>query len=151
MKQLYTRNEFVTTDKTQQEQPRELRQNLGEVFVAALADPATIGMLLSSDGTLWQERFGEAEPWRRIEKLTTIHCEAILRTVTAIASDRRLEVEVRLDGSRIVGQPVGLNCACCRPRPLQAAPKPLFRLCWRKVSMIRACLKNAQREHVARS
>jgi hypothetical protein len=47
-------------------------------------------------------------------------------TVAAIASDRRLEVEFRLDGSRIVGQPVGLNCACCKPRPLQAAPNPFF-------------------------
>ena len=92
-----------------------------------------------------------AEPWRPIEKLTAIRCEAILRTVAAIASDRTLQIKLRLDGSRIVGPPVGLNCACCRPRPLQVAPNPLFRLCWRKICMIRACLKNTQREHVTRS
>ena len=72
MKQLRARNGFVTTDETRQEHPRELRQNLGEFFVAALADPATSGMLLSSDGTFWQERCGEAEPWRPIGKVTSI-------------------------------------------------------------------------------
>jgi hypothetical protein len=48
-------------------------------------------MLLSSDGTLWQERLGEAEPWRPIEKLTSSRCEALLRTVAAIVSDGGLK------------------------------------------------------------
>jgi hypothetical protein len=68
--QLCTRSGFVTTDKTHQEPLTKLRQDLGEVFVAALADPATIEMLLGSDGTLWQERLGGPEPWHLIDILT---------------------------------------------------------------------------------
>jgi hypothetical protein len=138
----------VTSGERHQTPLAKLRQNLGEVFVAALADPATIGMLLSTDGTLWQERLHEPEAWRPIETMTATRGEAVLRTVGAIASTREPEVEFRLDGSRIVGQPLGLKCACCRPKPLQAAPNPSFRLCWRKICLIRNALKNAEREEL---
>lgn len=116
--------------------------------MAAVADRATIGMLLSADGTLWQERLGGHKLWRPIETMTAARAEEVLSTVAAIASDRTLKVEVRLDGTRVVGEPFGLNCVCCRPGPLQAAPDPLFRLCWRKMCMVRACLKNAEREEL---
>lgn len=148
MKQLGTRIGSVTTEETHQGPPASLRQNLGEAFVAALADPKTIGMLLSADGTLWQERLPGPEPWRQIETMTATRAEEVLRTVAAIVSSRERRVELRLDGSRIVGEPFGLNCACCRPEPLQAAPNPLFRLCWRKICMMRAALKNAEREEL---
>jgi hypothetical protein len=90
--------------------------------------------------------------------------EAVLRTVDAITRDKpKLEVEFPLERSRSGGQipsvvpatatesplatkPSSLMCACCEPKPLQAAPKPLFRLCPRKIWLIRSCLKKAERE-----
>jgi hypothetical protein len=148
MKQPSACVQSVTSDETPPITLAKLRQSLGEAFVAALADSATIGMLLSADGTLWQEQLRGPERWRLIETMNATRAEAVLRAVTAIASDRVLKVQYRLDGSHIVGQPLGLNCACCRPKPLQAAPDPLFRLCWRKICMIRSCLKNAEREEL---
>ena len=112
--------------------------------MAAVADPATVGMIMSTDGTLWQERLPEHQ-WRPIERMTADRAQEVLSTVAAIVSDQTPKVEVRLDGTRVVGEPYGLNCVCCRPRPLQAAPEPLFRLCWRKMCMIRGRLKNAAR------
>src|SRR5208282_942371 len=148
MKRPSARIASVTSAETPQRPLAKLRQNLGEVFVGALADSATIGMLLSADGTLWQERLRGPERWRPIETMNATRAEVVLRTVAAIASDRTLEVEYRLDGSRIVGQPLGLKCVCCRPTPLQEAPNPSFRLCWRKICLIRSCLKNAEREEL---
>jgi len=149
----------------------KLRRNLGEVFLAALADPATVGILLDADGTLWQERLREPEPWRPIETMIASRAETVVRTVaaclqTTIGFDKpTLEVEFPLDRSRFAGQippvvtamptkspvatkPSSLKCACCRPKPLQAAPDPSFRLCWRKISLMRSCLKNAEREEL---
>jgi len=42
--------------------------------------------------------------------MTATRAEEVLRTVTAIVSSRERKVEFRLDGSRIVGEPLGLNC-----------------------------------------
>ena len=148
MKQPSACVQSVTSDETPPSTLAKLHQSLGEAFVAALADSATIGMVLSADGTLWQERLRGPERWCRIEALSATRAEEVLGTVTEIASDRALEVEYRLDGSRIVGQPLGLKCTCCRPSPQQAAENPLFRLCWRKISMVRSCLKNAEREEM---
>lgn len=147
LKELCARIDSRTSHETHQGPLANLRQDLGEVFVAALTDPATIGMLLSADGTLWQQRLPEHE-WRPIESMTAARAQEVLGTVAAITSDRTPKVEARLDGTRVVGEPYGLNCVCCRPRPLQAAPDPLFRLCWRKMCMIRACLKNAVYEEL---
>ena len=44
---------------TVERQLEKLRRDFGEVFLAALADPETVEILLNSDGTLWQERLGE--------------------------------------------------------------------------------------------
>lgn len=148
MKQLCSNTGCVTGDEARQRPLANLSQKLGEAFVAAVADPATIGMLLGADGTLWQERLRGQELWRPIETMAAARAEEMLSTVAAITSDRTLKVEVRLDGTRVVGEPFGLNCVCCRPRPLQAAPDPLFRLCWRKMYMIRTCLKNIEREEL---
>jgi|SRR5208282_2578155 len=121
--------------------------------------------------TLWQERLREPEPWRPIETMIASRAETVVRTVgaclqTTIAFDKpTLEGEFPLDGSRFASKipPVvtamptkplvatklsSLKCACCRPKPLQAAPNPSFRLCWRKIWLIRSCLKNAEREEL---
>ena len=37
----------------------KLQKDLGEVFLAALADPETVEILLNADGTLRQERLGQ--------------------------------------------------------------------------------------------
>jgi hypothetical protein len=147
LKELYARINSMTSHETHQGPLAKLRRDLGEVFVAAVADPATIGMLLSADGTLWQERLPGYE-WRPIETMTVARAEEVLSTITPLIGDRTLQVTVRLDGPPVVGQPYGLNCVCCRPAPLQAAPDPLFRLCWRKMCMIRSCLMNAVREEL---
>ena len=50
---------------TQREEPvtgpefKQLRKDLGEVFLAALADADTVEIVMNADGTLWQERLGE--------------------------------------------------------------------------------------------
>jgi len=71
MKQLSAHIGFVTSEGTQERKLEKLRRDLGEVFLAALADPATVGILLNADGTLWQERLHEPEPWRPIEFLSS--------------------------------------------------------------------------------
>jgi len=75
----------------------------------------------------------------RTVTMSATRAEAVLRTVVRIASDRTLEVAFRLDGSYLVGQPLGLKYACCRPRAPAGAPSPSFRLCWCKICMIRSC------------
>ena len=75
--------------------------------MAALADPAAIGIRLSTDNTLWPEPPREPEPWRPTETMSATRAEAVLRTVVGIASERTLEVAFRLDGSYLVGQPFG--------------------------------------------
>ena len=164
MEQLSAHIDFVTSEGTQERKLEKLRRDLGEVFLAALADPATVGILLNADGTLWQQRLRAPEPWRPIDTMNASRAEAVLRTVDAITRDKpKLEVEFPLERSRCAGQippvlsatptksplatkPSSLMCACCKPKPLQAAPKPLFRLCWRRIWLIRSCLKNAERE-----
>ena len=143
----------VNGTETQQRPFEELRRDLGDTFLAAVADPATVGMLLNTDGTLWQERLGESEAWRPIETMTASLAEAVLHRLTAIAGQRTPEVEFRLDAPRSCGhivpevkaRPLSLKCVCCMPRPLQAAPTPVFRLCWRKICMVRSYVKNAKR------
>jgi len=49
----------VTGDGTLERQLAKLRKDLGEVFLAALADPDTVEICLNADGSLWQERLGE--------------------------------------------------------------------------------------------
>jgi hypothetical protein len=168
MKQLSAHIGFVTSEGTHERQSEKLRRDLGEVFLAALADPATVGILLNADGTLWQGRLREPEPWRPIETMIASRVEAALRTVDTITCEKpKLEVEFPLERSRfssqippvvpatptkspVVAKPSSLMCACCKPKPLQAAPKPLFRLCPRKIWLIRSCLKSAEREEHVR-
>jgi hypothetical protein len=131
----------------------ELRRDLGDLFLEAVADPATVGMLLNADGTLWLERLREPEPWRPIDTMSASRAETMVRTLTAIAGRQTTTVEFRLDAPRsreqiapeVKVKPLSLECACCRPKPLQAAPTPVFRLCWRKICMVRSYVKNAQR------
>jgi len=98
----------VVSDGTQERQLEKLRRDLGEVFLAALADPATVEILLNADGNLWQERLGE--PLRPIGTMIASRAEAVLRTIaaclqTTITRDKpTIEGELPLDGSRFAGQ-----------------------------------------------
>jgi hypothetical protein len=49
----------MNPDGTLERQLAKLRKDLGEVFLAALADPDTVEIVLNADGTLWHERLGE--------------------------------------------------------------------------------------------
>ena len=50
MQQFSAHSGFVTNDATQERPLEKLRRDLGEVFLAALADRATVGILLTADG-----------------------------------------------------------------------------------------------------
>ena len=98
----------MASDGTQARHLEKLRRDLGEVFLAALADPDTVEILLNADGALWQERLGEA--MRPIGTMTAGRAEAAMRTIaaclqTTITRDKpTLEGELPLDGSRFAGQ-----------------------------------------------
>ena len=93
---------------TNERQLEKLRRELGEVFLAALADPETVEILLNPDGTLWQERLGEKPV--QIGSMTRTRAEAVLRTIaacvqTTITREKpTIECELPLDGSRFAGQ-----------------------------------------------
>jgi type IV secretion system protein TrbB len=93
---------------TLERQLEKLRRDFGEVFLAALADPETVEILLNPDGTLWQERLGEKPV--QIGSMTRTRAEAVLRTIaacvqTTITREKpTIECELPLDGSRFAGQ-----------------------------------------------
>ena len=57
-------------DGTYERQLAKLRKDLGEVFLAALADPDTVEIMLNVDGALWCERLGE-----QIQQIDKHHCD----------------------------------------------------------------------------
>jgi Flp pilus assembly CpaF family ATPase len=59
----------------------QLQKDLGEVFLAALADPETVEILLNADGTLRQERLGQ--PLAPIGTMSGSSAEAAMRTIAA--------------------------------------------------------------------
>jgi type IV secretion system protein VirB11 len=89
-------------------QLEKLRRDFGDVFLAALAEPDTVEILLNPDGTLWQERLGA--PPVQIGSMPPAKVEAVLRTIaaclqTTITRDNpTIEGELPLDGSRFAGQ-----------------------------------------------
>jgi len=93
---------------TVERQLEKLRRDFGEVFLAALADPETVEILLNPDGTLWQERLGEQPV--QIGSMTRARAESVLRTIaacvqTTITREKpTIECELPLDGSRSAGQ-----------------------------------------------
>jgi len=93
---------------TVERQLEKLRRDFGEVFLAALADPETVEILLNPDGTLWQERLGEQPA--QIGSMTRVKAESVLRTIaacvqTTITREKpTIECELPLDGSRFAGQ-----------------------------------------------
>jgi P-type conjugative transfer ATPase TrbB len=93
---------------TVERQLEKLRWDFGEVFLAALADPETVEILLNPDGTLWQECLGEKPV--QIGSMTRTRAESVLRTIaacvqTTITREKpTLECELPLDGSRFAGQ-----------------------------------------------
>jgi type IV secretion system protein TrbB len=86
----------------------KLRRDLGPTFLAALADPLTIEILLNADATLWQEKLGGQ--MEIIGHMSAARAEAVMRTIaaclnTVITWDHPLiEGELPLDGSRFAGQ-----------------------------------------------
>jgi type IV secretion system protein TrbB len=93
---------------TLERQLEKLRRDFGDLFLAALADPDTVEILLNPDGTLWHERLGE-EP-KQIGSMTHAKADAVLRTIaaclhTTITREKpTIECELPLDGSRFAGQ-----------------------------------------------
>ena len=93
---------------TVERQLEKLRRDFGEVFLATLADPGTVEILLNPDGTLWQERLGEQPV--QIGSMTRARAESVLRTIaacvqTTITREKpTIECELPLDGSRFAGQ-----------------------------------------------
>ena len=93
---------------TNERQLEKLRRDFGEVFLAALADPETVEIMLNPDGTLWEERLGEAP--KQIGSMTQAKAESVLRTIaacvqTTITREKpTIECELPLDGSRFAGQ-----------------------------------------------
>jgi hypothetical protein len=152
---------LATSDgRPAEERAVKMRRDLGEVFLAVLADPATVGIILNTDGSLWQARARGGERWCPAGTMAASRAELVTRTVaTCLPTTLPLE-ESRLDcpippavttipiKSPTAARLSSLVCVCCRPKPLPAAPTPLFRLCWRKVTMIRGFLKNAEREEL---
>jgi P-type conjugative transfer ATPase TrbB len=86
----------------------KLRKDLGEVFLAALADPETVEIVLNADGILWQERLGE--PLKRIGTMSATSADAVIRTLayfhhtTVTRESPSIECELPLDGSRFAAQ-----------------------------------------------
>jgi type IV secretion system protein VirB11 len=93
---------------TLERQLEKLRRDFGEVFLAALADPETVEIMLNPDGTLWQERLGQRPA--QIGSMTHTKAESVLRTIaacvqTTITREKpTIECELPLDGSRFAGQ-----------------------------------------------
>jgi type IV secretion system protein TrbB len=93
---------------TVERQLEKLRRDFGDVFLAALADPETVEILLNPDGTLWQERLGEKPV--QIGSMARTKAESVLRTIaaclqTTITREKpTIECELPLDGSRFAGQ-----------------------------------------------
>ena len=78
------------------------------MFLAALADPETVEIVLNADGSLWQERLGEA--LHQIGTMTATAADAAMRTLAAFYHSiltrecPSIECELPLDGSRFAGQ-----------------------------------------------
>jgi P-type conjugative transfer ATPase TrbB len=98
----------MNPDGTLERQLSKLRKDLGEVFLAALADPETVEIVLNADGTLWHERLGE--PLQAIGTMSAACADAAMRTIaayhhTTLTRDNpSIECELPLDGSRFAGQ-----------------------------------------------
>jgi P-type conjugative transfer ATPase TrbB len=98
----------MTDNGTYERNLAKLRKDFGETFLAALADPETVEIVLNGDGTLWQERLGE--PLRRIGTMTATAADAAMRTLAAYhhtvltRESPSIECELPLDGSRFAGQ-----------------------------------------------
>ena len=95
-------------DSTLERNLDKLRKDFGEVFLAALADPETVEIVLNADGTLWQERLGES--LHQIGKMTATAADAAMRTLASFHHSvltrecPSIECELPLDGSRFAGQ-----------------------------------------------
>jgi type IV secretion system protein TrbB len=98
----------VDRDGTYERQLAKLRKDLGEVFLAALADPDTVEICLNADRSLWQERLGES--LQPIGTMSASCADAAMRTIAAyhhatLTRDApSIECELPLDGSRFAAQ-----------------------------------------------
>jgi P-type conjugative transfer ATPase TrbB len=97
----------LNPDITLERNLAKLRRDFGETFLAALADPETVEIVLNADGTLRQERLGE--PLRVIGTMTATAADAAMRSLAAFhhttitRESPSIECELPLDGSRFAG------------------------------------------------
>src|ERR1700751_1831408 len=86
----------------------KLRRDFGPTFLADLADPLTIEILLNADGTLWQEKLGGQ--MEIIGEMSAGGAGATMRRISAFLNTviteehPMLEGKLPLDGSRFAGQ-----------------------------------------------
>ena len=94
-------------DEQRQRFDAKLRRELGEVILAALADPRTEDVLLNPDSTLWSKRMGE--DFVAVGHMPPAQAASAMNTIaawkgTVMNHDRPiLETELPLDGSRFEG------------------------------------------------
>lgn len=85
----------------------KLRRELGDVVMAALADPAVVEIMLNPDGTLWEDRHGSG--MKQIGHLSRTQAENLICTIagalgTEATRDKPIvEGELPIDGSRFEG------------------------------------------------
>src|SRR5688572_14382614 len=86
---------------------RKLEREMGQTLLRALADRATVELLLNPDGNVWVEKLGE--PMQCIGTIPSHQAQAILETVAGfhgkvISSDCPvIEAEFPLGGERFEG------------------------------------------------
>jgi hypothetical protein len=160
MNKNFADTDLATSDGPLDGRAETLRRDFGATFLAALTDPTTVGILLNSDGALWQERASAEERWRQAGTMTADRAALVARTAAACLPPKFAFKETRLGGRAMpaamaipttpptAASHSPLACVCCKPKPLQAAPTPLFRLCWSRVAMIRKFLRDAEREEL---
>ena len=94
-------------DEKQHRLLRKLRGELGSIVLKALADPATVEIMLNSDGQLWVEKVGSG--MQHVGSMSALNAESLMGTIadalhTVVTRDNPiLEGELPIDGSRFEG------------------------------------------------
>jgi hypothetical protein len=89
---------LATNDERRvEERAVKLRRDLEELFLAALGDPGTVGIILSTDGALWQERARDTARWRPVGTMAASRAELVTRTVASCMPTTLPLKEFRLD------------------------------------------------------
>src|SRR5690349_17424488 len=98
---------LMIQDEQRQRFDAKLRRDLGDVILAALADPRTEDVLLNRDSTLWSKSMGQ--DFVELGMMAAAQAASAMNTIaawkgTVLNHDRPiLETELPLDGSRFEG------------------------------------------------